>query len=55
MKNVFKLLVPAIFAIALFASCEDRMDEITVDEATVESSDGQTYLPRKDKIVLPPQ
>lgn len=54
MKNIFKLLVPAIIAIALFASCEDRMDEIIVKEATEENVDGGKYIPPKSKIKLPP-
>ena len=56
MKKIVKLLIPAFIAVALFASCEDKMDEMVVkDGSSIETLDKMGLLPPdKDKIKVPP-
>ena len=53
MRKIYKLLVPAFIAVALFASCEDKMDDFAnaKEDVTMEK---KAYLPPKSKIKLPP-
>ena len=54
MKKIVKLLIPAFIAVALFASCEDKMAEMVVkDNAAVENKNNVGALPDKDKLVVP--
>lgn len=54
MRKIFKLLIPAFIAVSLFASCEDQMDEMVVnDSAAIENLEKESLLPRKDKLVNP--
>lgn len=54
MRKFFKLLMPAFIAVALFASCEDQMDEIVVkDDASIENTDKGAVIPPKDRLVNP--
>ncbi len=56
MKRMFKLLIPAIVAVALFASCEDQMDEMVVKDAAVEAAaKSAVMMPDKPLIKVPPR
>ena len=54
MKRIVKLLIPAFIAVALFGSCEDKMEEMVKDGAVIENTDKQSTLPPKHKIMVPP-
>ena len=55
MKKIVKLLIPAFIAVSLFASCEDKMEEMVLEDGVViENTHKGSTLPPKHKIVLPP-
>ena len=51
MRKINKLLIPAFVAVVLCSACEDPMEEMAVEEVTLETF---SELPPKNKIKLPP-
>lgn len=51
MRKIYKLLIPAFIAVVLCVACEDPMEEMAIEEVTVEAF---SELPPKSKLKLPP-
>lgn len=54
MRKISRLLIPAFIAVALLSGCEDKMDEITIEEGAIETFGNAEAMPPKSKIKLPP-
>lgn len=54
MRRITKLLVPAFIAVAMLSACEDKMDEMTIGNGTIETFGETEVMPPKSKIKLPP-
>lgn len=54
MRKITRLLIPAFIAIAMLSACEDQMDEMTIEQAAIETYGDTEAMPPKSKIKLPP-
>lgn len=54
MRKVTKLLIPAFIAVVMLSACEDKMDEITIENGAIETFGETEVMPPKSKIKLPP-
>lgn len=54
MRKITRLLIPAFIAVAMLASCEDHMDEMTIENDAIETFGDMETMPPKSKIKLPP-